>query len=226
MKDLVVLGTGNIDIVRLIEDINDDKKIYNFLGFLEKNESLIGTEILGYPVLGNDDYLDSKFSHCAIINNIMNTPQMHKIIAKNIYEKYRITNLPNLIHPSINRQYVTLGNKGNIIYKSVDLATRVKIGNFNIMYPGTNIGHETEIGDSNLFALNVTVGARTHIGDENVFGNSSTISLGINVGNENLVGVGSVVIRNIYNNESLLGNPAVDQMKFLKLQYKFTRNGK
>ena len=46
--DLVVLGTGNADIIRLIEDINDDKKQYNFLGFIDKNDSLVGSNIFGY----------------------------------------------------------------------------------------------------------------------------------------------------------------------------------
>ncbi len=57
VKDLVVVGSGGLDIVRLIEDINADKETYNFLGFLEEDESKIGTEILGHPVLGNDDLL-------------------------------------------------------------------------------------------------------------------------------------------------------------------------
>ena len=57
LKDIVVVGSGGLDIVRLIEDINADKPTYNFIGFLEEDASKIGTEILGYPVLGNDDLL-------------------------------------------------------------------------------------------------------------------------------------------------------------------------
>ena len=38
VKDLIVVGSGGVDIIKLIEDINSEKRIYNFLGFLEKDE--------------------------------------------------------------------------------------------------------------------------------------------------------------------------------------------
>ena len=34
VKDLIVVGSGGVDIIKLIEDINSEKRIYNFLGFL------------------------------------------------------------------------------------------------------------------------------------------------------------------------------------------------
>jgi UDP-3-O-[3-hydroxymyristoyl] glucosamine N-acyltransferase len=215
MIDLVVLGSGNADIIRLIENINENKKQYNFVGFLEKDISLINTEVLGYPIIGTDDLLLGKLSNCAVINNIMGSTQLHKIIAENIYRKYYITNIPNLVHPNVSIKYAIIG-KGNIFYNNVGIAPKVKIGDFNIIYPSTNIGHETVIGNYNLFALNVNIGARCKIGDKNLFGNSSTLSLGLKVNNDNSIGVGSVVIKNIDSDKSLLGNPAIDSLKLFK----------
>jgi len=215
IEDLVVLGAGNVDIIRLIEDINEDKKQFNFIGFLEKNEELSNQEILGYPILGSDDLLFDKLSNCAVVNNIMATAKLHEIITENIYKKYKIQNTPNLIHPQVNQKYSTFG-KGNIIYENVGIATKTIIGNFNIIYPGTNIGHETIIGDFNLLALNVVIGARCKIGERNIFGNSSTVSLGLSLGDDNSIGVGSVLIKNAKSGNSLLGNPAIDSLKLLK----------
>jgi acetyltransferase-like isoleucine patch superfamily enzyme len=219
MTDLVVLGSGNADIIRLIEDINEEKKLFNFIGFLEKDENLINNEVLGYPVLGTDDMLLKKFSKCAVVNNIIGTTKLHEQVSNNIINQYKILNTPNLIHPSVKRKYVDFGN-GNIIYCNVELATNINIGDFNILYPGTNVGHETIIGSYNLFALNVVIGARSTIGSRNIFGNSSTISLGLSVGDDNTIGVGSVVIRSIKSDLSLLGNPAIDSIKYLKLLVK------
>ena len=88
VKDLIVIGSGGLDIVRLIEDINLDKKTYNFLGFLEREESKIGTEILGYPVLGNDDLLLGKLKNCVVVNNVMHTTRIHERVSQNLRDKY------------------------------------------------------------------------------------------------------------------------------------------
>lgn len=222
MTDLVVLGSGNADIVSLIEDINADNRQYNFLGFLEKDIKLINKEVLGYPILGSDDMLLDKLSNCAVVNNIIGTTQLHKNISENIFKRYLISNTPSLIHPMVSLKYVTVG-KGNIIYKNVSIATKVTIGDFNIIYPGTNIGHETIFGDYNLLALNVVIGARCKIGDKNLFGNSSTLSLGLRVNDDNSIGVGSVVIKDIASGKSLLGNPAIDSFELLKSHIKNNR---
>ena len=92
----------------------------------------------------------------------------------------------------------------------------MSIGNGNILYPNSALGHEAYIGDSNLIAINVTIGARTKVLNRNLFGNSSTLSLGLSVGNDNNIGVGAVVISNVNDGESLLGNPARDSVQVIK----------
>ena len=94
MKDLIVVGTGGIDIVRLIEGINLDKPVFNLIGFLEKDQSKIGSEILGYPVLGGDELLLTEFSKCAVVNNVMHTPRIHEVITKRIISEYNIADFP------------------------------------------------------------------------------------------------------------------------------------
>lgn len=219
MKDIVILGTGNVDIIRLIEEINSEKKKFNIIGFLDKDDSLKGTTILNYPVLGNDDLLLGEFKNVSVVNNIMKSPALHCEISTKLVVKYDINDFPNIIHPSINLKYTSVGY-GNVIYKGVEVATKVKLGNFNIIYPSTNIGHETVVGNNNLFALNVTIGARCRIGNNILFGNSSTISLNLIVGDNAEIGVGSVVVDNVRENSKLLGNPAQDSLIVLKKHIK------
>lgn len=215
VKDLVVIGSGGLDIVRLIEDINSDSNEFNFIGFLEKDQSKIGQEVLGYPILGTDDLLINKFSHCCVVNNVIQTTKIHEIVTKNLREIYHVNNFPNLIHPTSKYVYFGIG-EGNIIYEHVTFGAASSIGNFNILYPNTSIGHETKVGDSNLLALNVNIGARSEIGNRNLFGNASVVSLGLQIGDDNQLGVGSVLIDNLGCNSSLLGNPAIDSIKALK----------
>lgn len=214
MIDLVVLGTGNHDIVRLIETVNENKKVFNLVGFLEKNASKIGQSIFGYPIIGSDDLLLTDCKNCAVVNNIMKTPQIHMQVFNRVKEIYKIDKFPNIIHPSFEMKYVSIGI-GNIIYENVHSGVEVTLGSGNIYYQGTLIGHEAKIGDCNLFAGNVTIGGRSVVGNCNLFGNSSVLSLGLHVGNDNFFGVGSVVIDNVKDRTSLLGNPAIDANRIL-----------
>lgn len=213
MKDLIVLGSGGIDIVQLIENINADKPTYNFLGFLEKDESKIGTEVLGYPVLGTDDMLLTDFSKCAVVNNIMHTPYIHEKVTQRLHEDYKIFDTPSLIHPNVNTNHVEIG-EGNIIFANCKLCSAVKIGNFNIFYT-VIVNHETEIGNYNLIATS-TIGSRCKIGNYNLLGNGSTIANTAKIGNGNNVGVGSVVMKNIGDNQNVMGYPAIDQLEFMR----------
>lgn len=220
MKDLIVMGSGGIDIVQLIEDINADKLTYNFLGFLEKDESKVGSEVLGYPVLGTDDLLRFEFSKCAVVNNVMHTPQIHKNVTQRLHEDYKIFDTPSLIHPNVNTRHVDIGI-GNIIFANCKLCSAVKIGNFNIFYTVV-VNHETIIGDYNLIATS-TIGSRCKIGNYNLLGNGSVIANTAKIGNNNNIGVGSVVMKNIPDNQKVMGYPAVDQLEFMRT-YMVKRN--
>lgn len=221
MKDLIVVGTGGIDIVRLIEGINLDKPVFNLIGFLEKDQSKIGSEILGYPVLGGDELLLTEFSKCAVVNNVMHTPRIHEMITKRIISEYHITDFPNIISPEVNVKGVDVG-VGNIVYKNNGLGTGVKIGNFNIMY-AAQVGHESSIGDYNLIAR-VGIGSRCIIGSYNLLGNAVTLANSLRMGDDNEVGVGSVVMRNVKNGHHLMGYPAIELDEFIKKYMTNNRN--
>lgn len=218
MKDIVILGTGGVSIIRLIEEINDVKPKFNIVGFLEKDETLIGSVVKGYPIIGNDDLLLTECKNCGVVNNIIATTKLHRKVSERLRNFYNITDFPNIVHPSVDLKYVKIG-EGNIIYNNVLFDSDVTLGDFNIVYPGTGIGHETVIGNYNLAALNTTIGARCVIGNENVFANASVLSLGLKVGNNNILSVGAVAIEDIIDNQYLLGNPARNSVKVI-VEYK------
>lgn len=213
VKDLVVVGSGGLGVVNLIEDINALKRTFNFIGFLEKDPSKHGTEILGIPVLGGDDLLLTEFKHCAVVNNVMATPRLHETITKALVEKYGMTDFPNLIHPNVERRGASIG-VGNIIYANSKLSPLSKIEDFNISY-SAQIGHETQVGSYNLMA-GVAFGSRCKIGNYNLFGNRSVVTNSCKVGDDNLIGVCAVVMQHVKNGHHLLGYPAIEADDFAR----------
>ncbi len=207
VKDLVIIGSGNPDIIRLIEDINAEKPVYNIIGFLERNPDLVGETILSYPILGDDSMLVSEFSNCCVVNNVMASTKAHFRVARQILSSHKENLIPNLIHPSINTKYVNFGY-GNIVYESVNYGVGALIGNFNIFYPGSVIGHEAIIGSHCLFAANTIASARTSIGDRVFFGNNSMVIPTKSVCKDTFIGAGSVVVYSIKKPKAVFGNPA------------------
>ena len=85
-KDIVIYSAGGFarEVAWLIEQINQVKPEWNFLGYLDDNQDNKGMIINGYPVLGSHDwFIEHKkevFSVCAIGNPIIKK----KIIKKNL----------------------------------------------------------------------------------------------------------------------------------------------
>lgn len=207
IKDLAVIGSGNPDIVRLIEEINADKKLYNFIGFFENDESLYNTEKYGYPVLGNDDLMyEEKMKKVLLINNVYSNQDVRQRTYK------QISNLPrerfcNLIHPTVKLHKNTMG-LGNIVYDFVVMQSKTIIGDHNVIHTASIIGHESIIGNNNLMAGSVTIGSRAKVGDYCFFGIGSILLSGLSVVDLTFVGGGAVIINNIKQKCTLFGNPA------------------
>jgi len=207
IKDLAVIGSGNPDIVRLIEEINEDKKCYNFIGFLENDESLYNTEKYGYPVLGNDDLMyKEEMKNVFLINNVYSNQESRQRTYNQICDLPR-ERFTNLIHPNVKLHRNIMG-VGNIIYDFVVMQTKTTIGDHNIIHTSSIIGHETIIGNNNHLAGRVTIGSRAKIGDYCFFGIGSILLSGLSVVDFTFVGGGAVIINNIKQKCTLFGNPA------------------
>lgn len=207
MKDLVIFGAGSVGLLaeQIIYDINQSKKEYNIIGYLDDNPDKKGSEIAGFPVLGGYDWIEKNpeiyivigFSHPLLKFNL------HKRLINSKFNKYT-----TLIHPTawIGRR-VTFG-LGCIVYPGVTIDVDVKIGHFNLFNKTSSIGHNTIIGDYCTISPGVNIGGFNVIGDASEFGINSCTIQNIKIGMNTTVGAGSVVIRDLESNIIAVGNPA------------------
>lgn len=85
------------------------------------------------------------------------------------------------------------------------------------------IAHNVEIGQNNVFAAQTGVAGSTKIGSSNRVGGQCGFAGHIKVGNSNEFGAQSGIPNNVEDNKRLIGYPAIDAMKFARMQVYLNR---
>ncbi len=127
-------------------------------------------------------------------------------VANLILSKKKI--LLNVIHPSsIISNYATFG-VGNFVAAKVTINALAKIGNNCILNTGCIIEHECIIESGTHIAPGSVLAGNVSVGENSFIGANSVVKQGVKIGNGVTVGAGSVVIKDIPDNEIWAGNPA------------------
>lgn len=178
---------------------------YNIFKFNNKDVKL-GTK---FRVRGFVFLKKSKSSKFSIGNNfIMLSGNMFNALGRNIQTAFRIDD----------NAVLEIGNNVGMSCISIWCSKKIIIGN------NVKLGADVIIFDSDMHSLNFlerrntltdAINAKTGaiiIGDDVFIGTRSIVTKGVSIGNKSIVAAGSVVAKNIPENEIWGGNPA----KFIK----------
>lgn len=205
MKDIVIIGAGGFgrEVAWLIEDINKVKSEWNLVGFVDDNESVQGTTINGYKVLGNVDWL--KEQELYVVNAIADPTFKKQAIdrlegSKNSY--------PVLIHPNVIYSNTVNYGEGTIVCAGNILTVDIEIGKHVILNIDSTIGHDAQIGDYTTILPSVNVSGYVETGACVSVGTGSAIIQGVKVGQNTIIGAGAVVVKDLPENCTAVGSPA------------------
>lgn len=205
MKDLVIVGAGGFgtEVAWLIERINSDTPKWNVLGFVDDDQSIQSSEVNGYKVLGNVDWL--KHQNLQVVTAIANP-----IIKEKVIEKLEGSNnqYPVLIDPSVIYSKSVLFGEGAIVCAGAIMTVNIEIGKHVIVSVDSTIGHDTSIGDYATILPNVSVSGLVKIEEFVSIGTESSIIQGLSIGEKTIVGAGAVVIKDLPSNCTAVGSPA------------------
>ncbi|MCW3467952.1 acetyltransferase [Chitinophaga nivalis] len=203
MQEIYILGAGGFakEVYFLITQIGG----YDIRGFVDIKAGdpiKIGKTMV--PVWGEADIADKKGAALAIG---IGQPKIIKKLAAAFGEGFYF---PNLIHPGviIDEDNVTFG-RGNILTANVVFTTGITVGSFNIFNLATTVGHDVVIGDHNVFNPCVAISGFVKIGDTNLIGVKATILEGKTVGSQSIVGAAGLVLKDVPDNVTVVGVPAV-----------------
>ncbi|KIC63410.1 acetyltransferase [Chryseobacterium taiwanense] len=200
-KNIVIIGYSGHSFVVLdaAKEMNMNVKYY-----CEKKRASFNPFEIDY--LGNEGS-DSFDWNCAdeFILGIGDNKIRQKV-ANLILSKKKI--VLNVVHPSsIISNYAIFG-VGNFIAANVTINAFAKILDNCILNTGCIVEHECVIESGVHIAPGAVLAGNVHVGENSFIGANSVVKQGVKIGDAVTVGAGSVVIKDIPDNEIWAGNPA------------------
>ncbi|WP_170289668.1 acetyltransferase [Cytobacillus depressus] len=207
MKNMVVFGSGGFSkqVIEIIEQLNLINQEYKLIGIIDDNNSLIGTEVLGYEVIGNTDFINQYSKQNEILGVIAIADGE---VRKRISRKLNDVQWVNLIHPSaIVSNYTKIG-EGNIICAGVVINPDFQMGNHSHINIGSTLGHDVSMLDYVTVMPGSRISGNVTLKSNSMVGTGSTIIQGLTIEENVVLSAGAVVTKNTEPNCLYVGVPA------------------
>jgi len=197
--DSIILIGGFSDTIELAELCG--KKI---LGIVDNK---LQGSYMGYEVFGDDHIaleLFKEFSDVPLIITPDTPTTKEKLVT--YYGKIGFS-FTRLIAPGARiSRYAQIG-EGVIIHNGADISAMVIIGNFVRVNTYAVVGHDTKVGAYTTIAPSVVILGRVSIAESCYIGANSTIFPEIQINKNVIVAGGAVVMRNVDEDVTVIGNP-------------------
>lgn len=205
MQDIVIIGAGGFgrEVAWLVEEINEVKKTWNLMGFLDSSKK-VGQIINGYSVLGDETWALEHPDVEVVI--AIGDPVVRKKIADKLQPKN--IRFATLIHPDVSVHFSLNIGLGTIICKGSILTVNIDIGNHVIVNIDTTVGHDVTIEDFVTIFPSANVSGNVDIGSYTLIGTGTQIIQERKIGENVYLGAGSVVNKDIPNDSVAVGVPA------------------
>jgi UDP-perosamine 4-acetyltransferase len=192
---IVLVGGGGH--CKVVIDAIKKAESYNIYGIIDP--ALKGKEILGIPVVGDDNDLPKIFRKgikyaFITVGSIGNCD-----LRKRLYEEVKDAGfkLPHIEHPnSVVSPYVEI-DEGAFIAAGAIIGPGTKIGKNVIVNTNASIDHDCEIGDFVHIAPGVTLSGGIKVGEEAHIGTGATIIQYLKIGKKSFIRSGELVTRDV-----------------------------
>ena len=202
MKKILIFSAGSAgrEIFQLINSINQHKKEWKVVGYVDDNLSKKLQKIDDVKIFSNNNKPCRKEIYA--VTGLMDPTLRGKIYSKEIIKNgYGI---PNLIHPSVELPKCFKFGKGNIIFSNVHISFEVSIQDFSIISNFCDVGHNLISKDLLTLMPSAIVGGNCNIGYSALLGSGVKILQNIKIGDNCKIGIGCTVTSNIASGTSVI----------------------
>ncbi|UTW67109.1 acetyltransferase [bacterium SCSIO 12643] len=206
MNRIAVFGAGGFgrEVLMLINQINRVEKKWDFIGFFDDGHEK-GTLVNGYEVLGGIEDLKMVKDSISLVLGV-GSPKVKKDVLVQLNQNTMLS-YPTLIHPNVEiGENYKMGN-GCIITAGCILTENFELGDFVTLNLCCTVGHDAVIKNYCSFMPNVNISGETFFSEGVYVGTSATIINQKKIGEWVTVGAGAVIIRDVPNKVTVVGNP-------------------
>jgi acetyltransferase EpsM len=210
MKKIIFLGAGgNASVIySTIIDINKSELKLEPLGFLDDNKKKFH-DLKNFGKINNRN-----------MNKLLKDPNIFFIwtlisskFKKTYLKKLQKLKIPkkkfiNIFHPQSNISNFSKIGKGVTIHAYANIGPNTKIGDHVHIFSQASIGHDTSVGNFSYLAGKSSLGANITIAQGCFFGINSSVRENLKIKKWSTIGMGSVVINNVEEGSTVVGNPA------------------
>jgi sugar O-acyltransferase, sialic acid O-acetyltransferase NeuD family len=172
-----------------------EEKGYHIKGFIDENISK--TTLLDYPVIH-----EPPSESIDIIISIGNNR-----IRKNIVDHNTLFTYVTLLHPKSSISKRVYIEEGTVVMSGVSINSAVSIGKHCIINTNSSIDHDCVIEDFVHISPNAALGGSVYVGEGTHVGLGVSVIQGIRIGKWCTIGAGAVIISDIPDGATVVGNP-------------------
>jgi sugar O-acyltransferase (sialic acid O-acetyltransferase NeuD family) len=205
VRDLIVLGSGGLaqEYAWLVEEINEEERSFNLLGYLDDDPDRGKKNYLGYQVLGPVADLP-RFRNAWAIAGVGDPRARRQIIERLLPQHSRWA---NLVSPTVRLHSSHRIGIGVMIGRYTDMTVGCEIGNHVMVNIHAVLGHAVRVGDFSVVSPNVTINGEATIGSTCYIGANAFVR-NVTVGDGATVGASSAVVKDVPADCVVAGVPA------------------
>ena len=200
-KNILVIGAGGHakSVIDALISCGEYEKIAVL-------EDFGAEEVLGFKVIGKvsdaSSYLDEyENAVVAVGNNEFRLNTINKL-------KQIGFNLPVIKHKTAYLSCFSTVGEGSVLLANSVINANVRIGRGVIINSSVTVEHDCEISDGVHLSPNSVLCGAVSVGTGTWIGAGATVIDHINIGQKSIIVAGSVVIRDVDDNDTAYGNPS------------------
>ena len=207
MHDLVIYGAGGLgrEVAEIVRGINDRQRFWNFLGFIDDVQPE-GSAVSDKKILGGASFIEKRENPLDVVLAIAD-PENKKAVYERL-KKFPWVHFPNVIGRNSEIAFSAKLAEGIVISYMCSVSVDVELGACVFINAGSHVGHDTIVGDFCTIMSNVNVSGSISIGECTMIGAGVSILQGRKIGSHVTLGMGSVILRDVPDRCTMLGNPA------------------